>query len=95
MKGSEQKGIHDGHRGRLVDLAYNASLENLSEVQAVELFLTYIFPRGDVNPLAHKLLDKYNNFISIFDATVSDLASIKGISEHTAKKILLFKDFFF
>ena len=54
-----KKNIHAGHRRRLMELAYKAGHENLSDIQAVELVLCYVFPRGDVNPLAHRLLDRY------------------------------------
>lgn len=53
MKSDDEKNIHEGHRQRLLDLAISAGVDNMSEVQVMELFLTYIFPRGDVNPLAH------------------------------------------
>ena len=85
-----QKKIHDGHRERLTELVLNAGLENVTDVQAVEYFLTYIFPRGDVNPIAHKLLDKFENFANIVDAEVSDLCTIEGINTKSARKIKMF-----
>lgn len=87
---SKQKTLHDGHRERLCDLMLNAGVENLSDIQCVEYFLTYIFPRGDVNPLAHRLLDKYENFANIIDAEITDLCSVDGINTRSAKKIKLF-----
>lgn len=86
---------HDGHRERLTDLVLNAGIENVSEIQAVEYFLTYIFPRGDVNPLAHRLLNRYENFGNIIDASVEDLMTVKGINQRSAKKIKLFNDMIF
>lgn len=86
----EKKNIHSGHRERLIDLVLNAGIENISEIQAVEFFLTYIFPRGDVNPLAHKLLEKYENFSNIIDAEISDLETVDGLNSRSAKKIKLF-----
>ncbi len=86
----KKKEIHSGHRARLTELVNNAGIENVSEVQAVEFFLTYIIPRCDVNPLAHKLLDVYGNFANVVDADVNDLMQIKGISRQTAMKIKLF-----
>lgn len=81
---------HGGHRERLTDLVLEAGIENVSEIQAVEFLLTYIFPRGDVNPLAHKLLDKFEKFSNILDAEVEDLVTIEGINTRSAKKIKLF-----
>ena len=91
----EQKNIHDGHRARLYDLAVNAGVENLSEIQIVELFLTYIFPRGDVNPLAHRLLDEFGSFADILDATEAELVAVLGVNGRSARKIGLVKEMFF
>ena len=93
MKKETTKISHDGHRGRLLDLVYNVGLENVSEIQATEFFLTYIFPRGDVNPLAHVLLKQFGNFANIVDADISELLKIKGINEKSAKKIKLLGNF--
>lgn len=95
MKKEVEKNLHEGHRARLVDLAVNAGVDAMSDVQAVEFFLTYIFPRGDVNPLAHRLLDKFENFTQIIEADVHDLMTVNGINERSAKKIHLFKDLFY
>ena len=82
--------VHTGHRERLLKLISQAGIENVTEVQAVEYFLTYIFPRGDVNPLAHRLLEQFENFGNIIDAEISDLCSVKGINKKSAQKIKLF-----
>ena len=82
--------LHDGHRVRLTDLVEKAGIENVSDIQAVEFFLTYIFPRGDVNPLAHRLLDRYGTFGNIIDASTTDLANVLGINKRSAQKIKLF-----
>ncbi|MBE7076126.1 MAG: hypothetical protein E7375_03590 [Clostridiales bacterium] len=95
MKKPQEKNIHEGHRERLLDLVSKVGLENLSPIQAVEVFLTYVFPRGDVNPLAHRLLEEYESFTHIVDADVEDLKRIKGINDRSAKKIALFSDMFY
>lgn len=86
--------IHSGHRERLTDLVINAGLENVSEIQVVEFFLTYIFPRGDVNPLAHRLLDKFETFSNIINAETADLETVKGINKRSAAKIKMFASLF-
>lgn len=95
MKSDDEKNIHEGHRQRLLDLAISAGVDNMSEVQVMELFLTYIFPRGDVNPLAHRLLDKFETFAQVIDADINDLMSVKGINERSAKKISMFNELFY
>lgn len=86
---------HAGHRERLVDLAINAGVESLNQYQACELLLTYIFPRGDVNPLAHRLIDIYGTLTNIIDASVEDLSTVKGLNKRSAKKLSLFGELFF
>lgn len=95
MKKEDTPISHDGHRERLTNLVYDAGLDNVSKVQAIEMFLTYIFPRGDVNPLAHKLLEKYDTFGDIIDADINDLMMLKGLNERSSKKIAIFKDLVF
>ncbi len=94
-KDLEEENLHVGHRQRLTDTILNSGIENVSQIQAVEFFLTYIFPRGDVNPLAHRLLDRYKSFGNIVDADVEDLKYIDGINDRSAKKIKLFGEMIF
>ena len=82
-----EKGIHDGHRERLMRTVYEGDFNTLSPYQQVEVLLCYIFPRGDVNPLAHKLYDRFRSFYAILDADIKDLQSVKGIGENSAIKI--------
>ncbi len=94
-KPKDEKNIHEGHRARLVDFAYKANLDALNDIQIMECFLTYIFPRGDVNPLAHRLLDKFETFNHVIEASVEDLKSVRGINDRSAKMIHLFCEFFY
>ncbi len=86
---------HQGHRLRLSNLIQKSGIENVSDIQAVEFFLTYIIPRGDVNPLAHRLLDRFSNFGNIVDASENELMKVKGINRRSAQKIKLFSDLMF
>lgn len=91
----DEKGLHDGHRERLLELAVNAGLDAMSDYQVMEFFLTFIFPRGDVNPLAHRLLKEYGDFAHVLDAEPYDLKRIYGINDRSAKRISVFKDFIY
>lgn len=90
----DEKNIHSGHRVRLNELILNVGVENVSDIQAVEGFLTLIVPRVDVNPLAHSLLEHFGNFSNILDAEISDLEQVKGLSHVTATKIKNFRQYF-
>ena len=79
--------IHSGHRLRLTRTVDKCGLENLSEIQVLEFVLFYIFPRGDVNPLSHRLLDKYKTLANVLEASVDDLKQVKGMGEMSAMKL--------
>lgn len=90
-----KKNIHAGHRGRLLELIEKCGLENLSEIQALEFFLTYVFPRGDTNPLAHRLLDEFQTFTNVLEADPEELVQVEGINKRSASLIASFKELFF
>ncbi len=91
----DEKNIHAGHRGRLLDTIYKAGIEAVSEVQAMEFILTYIFPRGDVNPLAHRLLDKFGSIANVLEADLTELVTVHGIGERAAKMMNELTDIFY
>ena len=84
---TKEKCIHDGHRKRLTETVNKVGLDDLSKVQALEYILFYIFPRGDVNPLAHRLLDRFNDIPTVLEASVEDLKEVKGMGEMAAQKL--------
>lgn len=86
--------IHEGHRKRLLDTMINAGMENVSEIQAMEFILGYIFPRGDVNPLAHRLLAEFGSVANVLDADVNSLKDIKGMGERSAKSLFMLGELF-
>lgn len=85
-----QTQLHAGHRQRLLDTITEVGLEKVSEIQAVEFFLTYIFPRGNVNLHAHRLLEKFGCFANILEASENDISQIYGFNKRSAKKIVNF-----
>ena len=94
MPKTNEKNIHEGHRQRLTELVHKAGLENLSQVQQMEFILFYIFPRGDVNPLAHRLLDKFGAIAHVFDADINDLQTVHGIGPRAAMMLTKIPEIF-
>jgi len=91
----EEENIHCGHRARLLDTVLKAGIENVSDVQALEFILTYVFPRGDVNPLAHRLLKEFGSVSNILEAEVNSLKSVQGMGESSAKRLHMLGEVFF
>ena len=86
--------MHEGHRLRLLNTVLNAGMENVSDVQAMEFILFYIFPRGDVNPLAHRLLHEFGSVANVLDSDVNSLKQIKGMGERSAKALVMLSEMF-
>lgn len=83
--------IHKGHRERVKkEFLSNGFSEDTPDHKILELILFYTVPQKDTNPLAHELINKFGSLAGVFDAPVSEIIKIKGISENSA---VLFKMF--
>ena len=91
----ENKNPHMNHRKRLYTLTEKIGIDNLTDIQAVELLLTYVIPRKDTNEIAHNLLDEFSTFAGVLDAPISALERIEGVGHRTAQMISFMKGFFF
>lgn len=80
---------HKGHRARLKTEFLAHGLVGMPDHKALELLLCFAIPQGDVNPLAHRLIDTFGSLSGVFNATPEQLMSVKGIGEHAACLIKL------
>ncbi|MBR2468459.1 MAG: DNA repair protein RadC [Clostridia bacterium] len=87
--------IHSGHRSRLRESSYKNNFQNLEEHQLLELLLTYVIPRRDTNPIAHRLINYFGSFTAVLDAKIEDLVKIEGVGEKTANFLVSIKHFFY
>ena len=76
--------VHDGHRDRMRKRFLKEGLSGFAEHEALELLLYYAIPQGDVNPLAHALMEEFGSLMGVFSAPVERLIQIKGVKERTA-----------
>ena len=81
--------MHAGHRRRLRERFCLEGLENFQPHEVLELLLFYARARGDVNPLAHRLLDTFGSLKGVLEAPVDQLCAVDGIGEETATLISL------
>lgn len=86
-KSDKQAGIHEGHRARVIKSYSNIDLTDLSPHQVIEFILFYVFPRGDVNELAHRLLDRFGSVQNVLEASQHSLMQVYGINERSARMI--------
>lgn len=80
---------HKGHRARVKDEFIAHGLNGMADHRALELLLFYAIPQGDVNPLAHRLIDTFGSLSGVFNATIDQLTAVKGVGEHAACLIKL------
>lgn len=83
----DEKALHMGHRRRMRQIALTEGLDGFTDVQIVEMFLFSVFPNGDTNPLAHRLLERFGSIRGILEAERDELLKIRGIGENAANFI--------
>ena len=76
--------IHNGHRDRMKKRFVQHGLDNFDDHNVLELLLFYALPRGDVNPLAHALINHFGSLSAVLDAPLDELIAVSGIGENTA-----------
>ena len=76
--------IHKNHRERMRKRFSEHGFDGFAEHEVLEMLLYYAIPRRDTNPLAHTILNEYNSIANVFEADVSELAKLPGLSESSA-----------
>ena len=78
---NEKKNCHVGHRQRLKNRFLRNGEVAFENHELLELLLFYAIPQGDVNPLAHRLMEHFGSLSGVFDASVSDLMQVPGVGQ--------------
>lgn len=79
---ANQQPIHNGHRQRMRERLKNAgNLDSFAPHEILEILLFYIFPRGNTNPLAHRLMDKFGTIKGVLGASSEELGQIDSMGE--------------
>lgn len=76
--------LHEGHRKRMRERFIKSGLDDFAPHNVLEFLLFYSIPRGDTNPIAHRLIDSFGSLSGVFDATPEELMKVKGVGESTA-----------
>ena len=76
--------FHTGHRARVKQEFLARGFEGWPDHRILELLLFYAIPQGDVNPMAHTLIERFGSLSGVLDAPVEELCRVPGIGQHTA-----------
>lgn len=80
---------HAGHRERMRNEFLRTGGGGMEDHRLLEMLLFYTIPRGDVNPLAHRLVDEFGSLSGVFHATYEQLVKVPGVGHNTAVLLLL------
>ncbi|MBQ8726011.1 MAG: RadC family protein [Clostridia bacterium] len=83
MAEKTKENVHENHRQRLKD-RFLKNPNSLNKHELLELLLFYSIPRKNVNPLAHKLLDKFGSVNAVLTADTNELLTVDGVGDNTA-----------
>ena len=81
--------MHSGHRKRMRERFRKDGLEGFAPHEVLELLLFYSRAQGDVNPLAHRLLDAFGSLKGVLEARPEQLMSVDGMGEESATLLSL------
>ena len=77
--------MHDGHRKRMKDRFYSdGGFDNFAQHEILEMLLYSTNARGDTNPIAHALIERFGNLANVLEASPEELKEVKGIGENSA-----------
>ena len=81
--------LHDGHRARKREQFNTHGLDAFADHEALELLLFYAIPRRNVNPIAHRLMERFGSLDGVFSASLEELTSVEGVGKNAATLIRL------
>src|SRR5882672_3383328 len=89
---TEEKPHYLGHRQRLRERLLAAGAAALPDYELLEFLLTAALPRGDVKPLAKKLIDHFHGFAAVLAADRIALAAVPGVGDAIIAQLMAVRE---
>ena len=93
-KNTKAASVHAGHRDRVREKYVSNGLNSFADHEVLELLLFYANKRGDTNPIAHKLIERFGSLSTVLEASYDDLICVDGIGDTAATLITLVPQLF-
>ena len=77
--------VHAGHRQRLRDRARADALRSFQPHEVLELLLMQVIPQRDVNPVAHRIIDRFGSVYAALQAPEEELIKVDGVGRRSAQ----------
>ena len=81
--------MHEHHRARVKERILKSGFVGMSAHELFEVLLFFSILRTDTNPTAHRLVDNFGSLKGVFDASIDELKTVKGVGDSTALLIRL------
>ncbi len=81
--------LHSSHRERMRQRLLEHGAEAMHDHEILEMLLYYAIPRGDTNPIAHRLINDFGSLTGVLEAAPEDLMKVEGVGERSASLIKL------
>ena len=86
--------MHEGHRERVREKFRQTGLNGFSSHEILELLLFYASPRGDTNPTAHRLMERFGTLSAVLEAPYEELIAVEGVGDVSATLLGLMPELF-
>lgn len=83
-KENKAANVHAQHRQRIRTRIAKTGFDGLHDHEILEFLLFFAIPRGDVNPIAHALIDRFGSLSGVLEASAQELQAVKGIGDTAA-----------
>ena len=76
--------IHDEHRQRMKERYERYGLDNFQEHEVLEMLLFYTIARKNTNPIAHRLIERFQSLDKVLSAPIQELEKVEGVGHTSA-----------
>ncbi len=84
--------LHGEHRQRIKERYASTGFDGFSPHEVLEMLLFYAIPRKDVNPIAHRLINRFGSLSGVLDAPVEQIEAVEGMGPTSAQFLKLFPE---